>query len=103
MSGAAAAAPPPCQPRQAFPKLVRTLSARDDQTAEPEGAELPHGDEATHPVILCVDDEPMNLELLERSLRRRFEVLSAAAPDHALELLRSRSDIAVVLSDFRMP
>ena len=54
-------------------------------------------------VVLCVDDEPMNLELLERSLRRRFEVLSAAAPDHALDLLRSRSDIAVVLSDFRMP
>jgi diguanylate cyclase (GGDEF)-like protein len=70
------------------------LSDLDDQTP---------GNEAARPVVLCVDDEPMNLELLERSLRRRFEVLSAAAPDHALDLLRSRADIAVVVSDFRMP
>lgn len=74
------------------------MSAPDDQTGD---AESPS--EGFRGVVLCVDDEPMNLELLERSLRRRFEVLSAAAPDHALDILRQRSDIAVVLSDFRMP
>src|SRR5687768_15638500 len=45
----------------------------------------------------------MNLERLDRPLRRRVEVPAAAAPYHALDLLRSRGDIAVVLSDFRMP
>ncbi len=68
--------------------------ARDDQQAD-----------ATAPraTVLCVDDEPLNLELLERSLRRRFEVLSAPSPERALELLREHADVAVVLSDFRMP
>ncbi|MCE9578218.1 MAG: EAL domain-containing protein [Deltaproteobacteria bacterium] len=45
----------------------------------------------------------MNLELLERSLRRRFEVVAVSAPERAVEILRTRDDIAVVLSDFRMP
>jgi diguanylate cyclase (GGDEF)-like protein len=78
------------------------LSALDDQTGDPPP---PSGDASTTPrgVVLCVDDEPMNLELLERSLRRRFEVLATGAPDQALDLLRTRADIAVVLSDFRMP
>ena len=65
--------------------------------------DLERTDDALRGVILCVDDEPMNLELLERSLRRRFDVVSAASPDHALDVLRSRGDVAVVLSDFRMP
>jgi diguanylate cyclase (GGDEF)-like protein len=79
------------------------LSAADDQTRDPEPSSTPDPADTIRGVVLCVDDEPMNLELLERSLRRRFEVLSAAAPDHALDLMRSRPDIAVVLSDFRMP
>src|SRR5262249_48409468 len=44
-----------------------------------------------------------NLELLERSLRRRFEVLTAPSPERALEVLRELDDVAVLLSDFRMP
>ncbi len=81
--------------------IGRTLAVLDDHPGE--DAPVPASDEGARSVVLCVDDEPMNLELLERSLRRRFEVLSAASPDHALDLLRSRADIAVVLSDFRMP
>ncbi|HTJ41984.1 MAG TPA: EAL domain-containing protein [Kofleriaceae bacterium] len=67
---------------------------RDDQQADAG---------APRAKVLCVDDEPMNLELLERSLRRRFAVLGAPSPERALELLREHDDIAVVLSDFRMP
>jgi len=80
--------------------IGQTLAVLDDQGSEEGPAPI---DASLHGVVLCVDDEPMNLELLERSLRRRFEVLAASSPEHALDLLRSRSDIAVVLSDFRMP
>jgi diguanylate cyclase (GGDEF)-like protein len=73
---------------------VREGAARDDQQADVA---------APRAKVLCVDDEPLNLELLERSLRRRFEVLSAGSPERALEMLREHDDIAVILSDFRMP
>lgn len=53
--------------------------------------------------VLVVDDEPMNLELLERSLRRKYEVISAESGEQALVLLRNTPDIAVILSDYRMP
>ena len=36
--------------------------------------------------VLVVDDEPMNLELLERSLRRSYRVLAAQTADQALEM-----------------
>ena len=45
----------------------------------------------------------MNLDLLERSLRRRFEVLSAQSGERAVELLREHADVAVILADHRMP
>lgn len=53
--------------------------------------------------VLAVDDEPMNLELLERSLRRKYEVLAATSAERALELLQVEEDVAVILSDYRMP
>jgi diguanylate cyclase (GGDEF)-like protein len=53
--------------------------------------------------ILVVDDEPMNLELLERTLRRRHRVITAVGPDEALAALERESDFAVILCDYRMP
>ncbi|RMH44423.1 MAG: EAL domain-containing protein [Deltaproteobacteria bacterium] len=57
--------------------------------------------------VLAVDDEPINLEMLERSLRRDYEVVTADDPESALELLRTARDrsaeFAVILSDYRMP
>jgi diguanylate cyclase (GGDEF)-like protein len=56
-----------------------------------------------------VDDEPMNLDLLERSLFRKYEVLRAEGPEPALEILRNcgngqnGADVALILSDYRMP
>ncbi|MBK9072743.1 MAG: EAL domain-containing protein [Myxococcales bacterium] len=53
--------------------------------------------------VLCVDDETLNLDLLDRALRRGFEVLLASSPERAITLLRENSDIAVVVTDYRMP
>ncbi len=53
--------------------------------------------------LLVVDDEPMNLELLERSLRHRYEVFSARSGERALEIMRAEEDLAIILSDYRMP
>lgn len=54
-------------------------------------------------MVLCVDDEPHNLDLLDRALRRRFEVITEALPSAALAVLEARTDIAVLIVDFRMP
>jgi EAL domain-containing protein (putative c-di-GMP-specific phosphodiesterase class I)/CheY-like chemotaxis protein len=53
--------------------------------------------------VLAVDDEPLNLQLLERTLRRDYDVLSACTPDDALALLKGNEDIAIIISDYLMP
>jgi len=54
--------------------------------------------------ILCVDDEPMVLEGLERTLRQSFEVVTETKPLNALALLEKREhDFVAVISDMRMP
>ena len=53
--------------------------------------------------ILCVDDEPRVLEGLRRHLRERFEVLTAGGGAEALNYLSTVKDLAVVVSDMRMP
>ena len=52
--------------------------------------------------ILIVDDEPANLRTIERLLRADFEVLTAGSGAAALEMI-SRYDIALIVSDQRMP
>jgi len=52
--------------------------------------------------ILIVDDEPANLRSLERLFRKDYEVLTAASGAEALELLQ-RDDVAVLITDQRMP
>ncbi|MEQ9401383.1 MAG: PAS domain S-box protein [Longimicrobiales bacterium] len=52
--------------------------------------------------ILVVDDEPFILEALVDLLEDHFRVSATTDPDEALELL-DREDVAVVLSDQRMP
>jgi CheY-like chemotaxis protein len=53
--------------------------------------------------ILCVDDEPMVLEALERTLSERFDVTAISSPLEALEVLKKQEPFAVVVSDMRMP
>lgn len=55
------------------------------------------------PKILVVDDEPDNLDLLYRAFRREYVVLRAESGHAALELLEQEGDIAVIISDQRMP
>ena len=54
--------------------------------------------------VLCVDDEPLVLEGLERTLRQNFEVTTETKPLAALALLEKRElDFVAVISDMRMP
>lgn len=54
--------------------------------------------------VLCVDDEPLLLEGLERTLRESFEVVTETKPLAALALLERRQhDFVAIVSDMRMP
>ena len=53
--------------------------------------------------ILAVDDEPDILIALEDLFEDSYRVLTTARPSEALAILRAEPDIAVVLSDQRMP
>src|SRR5689334_20324989 len=53
--------------------------------------------------VLVVDDEPLVLVALEDVLVDDYEVLKASSPESALELLRGERDVAVIISDQRMP
>lgn len=53
--------------------------------------------------ILVVDDEPDNLDLLYRTFRRDFHVLKADSGINALDVLAAEGEVAVIISDQRMP
>jgi CheY-like chemotaxis protein len=53
--------------------------------------------------MLVVDDEPDNLDLLYRTFRRDFQVLKAESGIRALEVLAQEGEVAVIISDQRMP
>lgn len=53
--------------------------------------------------ILFVDDEPNVLEGIRRTLRNDYQLLFAASPTRGIELARKHPDLAVVVSDLRMP
>jgi GAF domain-containing protein len=55
------------------------------------------------PKILVVDDEPDNLDLLYRTFHREFKVLRAESGPAALEILTREDEVAVIISDQRMP
>lgn len=53
--------------------------------------------------LMIVDDEPDNLDLLYRTFRRDFKVYQATSGFEALKLLDQLGEIAVIISDQRMP
>ena len=55
------------------------------------------------PKMLVVDDEPDNLDLLYRTFRREFNVLRAESGLAALSVLAAEGEVAVIISDQRMP
>ncbi len=52
--------------------------------------------------ILIVDDEPDNLQLLYRTLRRDYDVTKAQGPLEALDILKNQ-EFECILSDHKMP
>lgn len=58
---------------------------------------------ANKPRMLVVDDEPDNLDLLYRTFRREFNVLRAESGQQALKILAEQGEVAVIISDQRMP
>lgn len=75
--------------------LIPKLDTIDDQLVE--------GDRLKKPKILVVDDEPDNLDLLYRTFRREFQVFKASSGKEALTILTSEGEVAVIISDQRMP
>ncbi|MHC5917258.1 MAG: response regulator, partial [Nostoc sp.] len=53
--------------------------------------------------MLVVDDEPDNLELLYRTFRRDFQVFKATNGNTALDILKQEGEMAVIITDQRMP
>jgi two-component system cell cycle response regulator len=55
------------------------------------------------PKILCVDDEDSVLFSLERILKADFQIVKARSAEEGIDLLDKHRDVAIVLSDNRMP
>lgn len=53
--------------------------------------------------LMVVDDEPDNLDLLYRTFRRDFQVYKAHDAKSALKILDTVGEMAVIISDQRMP
>lgn len=53
--------------------------------------------------LLVVDDELDNLELLHRTFRRSYRVYRAGSGQEALECLQQNGEMAIIISDQRMP
>jgi CheY-like chemotaxis protein len=69
-------------------------ASRSERAIGTSGAPLPR--------ILCVDDEPAILVMLQRALSSEFEVVAVEDPIAALELLEHER-FSVIVSDLRMP
>lgn len=55
------------------------------------------------PLLLAVDDEPDILTALGDLLDDRFRLITTTSPEEALEIAAREADIAVIVSDQRMP
>lgn len=53
--------------------------------------------------VLYVDDEPNNLLLFKAAFRKNYAVITAQSAKVGLDLLESSPDIALVISDMKMP
>lgn len=70
-------------------------------------SEIPHDDMSsdthTQLKLLVVDDELDNLELLHRTFRRNYDVYRASSGQEALDCLAKHGEMAIIISDQRMP
>lgn len=81
---------------------VCTLIATDKVSTLMSNSEIQPGNAGSKPIILIVDDDVNVTRSLKRSLRTQFTVLTANSATEALDIIM-REDIAVVLTDQRMP
>lgn len=92
---------------QTLPFLVRSSLDTNMDNAIPElesiRRQLMTMDRRKKAKMLVVDDEPDNLDLLYRTFRRDFNVLKAESGIQALEVLATEGEVAVIISDQRMP
>ncbi|MET0428529.1 MAG: response regulator, partial [Microvirga sp.] len=63
----------------------------------------PGGPDPDRGTILVVDDEPDILVALEDLFEADYRVLKATTPLRALEILGQEPDVAIIISDQRMP
>ena len=61
------------------------------------------GDASGKVKVLCVDDEPPVLAGLSLNLSRRYNLLTATSGFAAIKVLQANTDVAVIISDMRMP
>ena len=60
--------------------------------------------QCNRPVVLVVEDELLlRMHAAEMIAAAGFDVVEAASADHAINILESRRDIAVVFTDIQMP
>ncbi|MDY6781721.1 MAG: response regulator [Cyanobacteriota bacterium] len=74
-----------------------------NRTLEDATRQLKMMERRKKPKMLVVDDEPDNLDLLYRTFRRDFRVFKADSGVDALEVLSREGEVAVIISDQRMP
>jgi response regulator RpfG family c-di-GMP phosphodiesterase len=53
--------------------------------------------------VLYVDDEPINLKVFQMSFQKQFDVVIADSGNAGLQKLKEDPEIAVVISDMKMP
>ena len=53
--------------------------------------------------LLCVDDEPMNLDLFEINFGAKYNVITAESGSEGLDKLKLTPEIKIVLTDMKMP
>ncbi len=74
----------------------------EEETVEdaPVEVQAPAEGETT---VLIVEDHPELLDYLKKTLSQNYRVLCAANGEEAMEIVRSRSYIDLVISDYKMP
>ena len=97
-----------CFEQPVNPDLIRShvLTAALTREIQIPSTDASQTCEGPKPAILIVDDEPTATRYLSRQLERmqtEFRVLSAINAEEALLMLQENSDIAVVMTDQRMP
>jgi CheY-like chemotaxis protein len=83
-------------------RVVNAAPPPESSAPESEAAPRAVASAGQVPRVLCVDDEPAMLAVLQRTLGAQFEVVTEADPLMALELLQ-HSRFAVIISDMKMP